>query len=470
MVNGTAGGSTAQGMISTTGLYMAPVAAPPTPVIIAAQSAGPPVTTGSLGVTVSAAPATYATGDTRTVTQPTYPGVCKVLSAQFNSSQRSSPPAAGSDDTTSIQSALNLAACQSTGMAVELAPSGTNNAFYSEQLTLNGEGLIIDAGVTLIGGASYNTVSGPLISINGANSSLMGPGTVDGRGDILANLKSNRLVQTNSANNFIAYNVTLTQSIYPNLYISGGNGATVWGVTILTPSTRANADGIDLDSLTNATVTNSIIEAGDDGVAVKPNNATASNVTVSNNRLYGTHGLSIGSVPKFAVSNILFLNNYVYGADLSNNGAQNSNGLVIKQDPNCATTVSQVTYQNTCMKGVKHLILFYTNYNNTCSGSAGSPVFSNILVNGVLATQSVSSAYSDFTGYSAAAPSSAALAYVSLDANSLNTGTSGTYPTQYATISLDSSSLTSSTLTGTGTTGMSTNTFSTPGSVPSCSF
>jgi polygalacturonase len=166
----------------------------------------------------------------------------------------------------------------------------------------------------------------------------------------------------------------------------------------------------------------------------------------------------------------LFLNNYVYGADLSNNGAQNSNGLVIKQDPNCATTVSQVTYQNTCMKGVKHLILFYTNYNNTCSGSTGSPVFSNILVNGVLATQSVSSAYSDFTGYSAAAPSSAALAYVSLDANSLNTGTSGTYPTQYATISLDSSSLTSSTLTGTGTTGMSTNTFSTPGSVPSCSF
>jgi polygalacturonase len=474
MVNGAIGGSSATGTISNTvptvGQYTAPAAAPATAVTISAQSTAVPAATGSLGITVSATAATavtYATGDSRTVTQPTYPAVCKVLQAQFNTSQRSSPPAAGSDDTTNIQTALNSVACKNAGMAVELAPSGTNNAFYSEQLTLNGEGLIIDAGVTLYGGASYNTVSGPLISISGANSSLMGPGTVDGRGDLLSNTKSNRLVQTNNANNFIAYNVTLTQSIYPNLYIQGGNGATVWGVTILTPATRANADGIDLDSLTNATVTNSTIEAGDDGVAVKPNNSSATNITVSNNRLYGTHGLSIGSVPKNTVSNVLFLNNYVYGTDLVGNVSADANGLVIKQDPACATTVSQVTYQNTCMKGVKHLITFYTNYSGTCSGTAGSPVFSNILVDGVLATQSISGAYSEFIGYSGVTPSNAALANVSLDSNGLNSGSNAS---QYATISLDSSSITAATLTGTGTTGMTTNTFSTPGSVPTCTF
>src|ERR1039457_4123898 len=228
MVNGVTGGSAATGTISNTaptiGQYTAPAAAPATAVTISAQSTAVPAATGSLGITVSATAATaitYATGDSRTVTQPTYPAVCKVLQAQFNTSQRSSPPAAGSDDTTSIQTALNSVACKNTGMAVELAPSGTNNAFYSEQLTLNGEGLIIDAGVTLLGGASYNTVSGPLISINGANSSLMGPGTVDGRGDLLSNTKQNRLVQTNSANNFIAYNVTLAQAIFPNLYKIG---------------------------------------------------------------------------------------------------------------------------------------------------------------------------------------------------------------------------------------------------------
>jgi polygalacturonase len=470
MVNGAIGGSTAQGIITTGssgGLYTAPSSTPPNPVVIAAQSTAPSAPTGSLDVTISAAAATYATGDSRTVTQPTYPTVCQVLSAQFNTSQRSSPPAAASDDTTNLQAALNSAACKNTGKAVELAPSGTSNAFYSEQLTLNGEGLIVDPGVTLYGGASYNTVSGPLISINGATSSIMGPGTVDGRGDLLSNTKQNRLVQTSSANNFIAYNLTLTQSIYPNLYISGGNGATVWGVTILTPATRANADGIDLDSLTNATVTDSTIEAGDDGVAVKSNNASPSNITVTNNRLYGTHGLSIGSVPKNTISNVLFLNNYLYGTDLLGNVSVDANGLVIKQDPACASTVTQVTYQNTCMKGVKHLITFYTNYSDTCTNNAGNPVFNNILVNGIYATQSISGAYSEFSGYSAAAPSSAALANVSLDSNALS---SGSFATQYATISLDSSSLTSSTLTGTGTAGMTTNTFSTPGSVPTCSF
>lgn len=465
MVNGVALGNAAEGTISAGGLYTVPASAPPTPVTISAQSNDFASVIGSYGVTISATAVTYATGDTRTVTQPIYPAVCKVLSAQFNTSQRSSPPSAASDDTAGIQAALDSAPCKNTGKAVELTASGTNNAFFSELLTVNGEGLIIDPGVTLYGGATYSSQS-ELILLKGTNASLMGPGVVDGRGDIITG-SSTRLVQSTSATNLIVYNVTLRESIYPNLYIQGGNGATVWGVTILTPATRANADGIDLDSLTNATVTNSIIEAGDDGVAVKPNNATASNVTVSNNRLYGTHGLSIGSVPKFAVSNILFLNNYVYGSDFSNTLSPSSNALVIKQDPACATTVSQVTYQNTCIKGVKHLITFYTNYSGTCSGTAGSPVFNNILVNGALATQSISGAYEEFIGYSAAAPSSAALAYVSLDANKLNTGSDAT---QYSTISLDSSSLTSATLTGSSTTGMTTNTFSTPGSVPTCSF
>jgi polygalacturonase len=472
MVNGAIGGSAATGTISNTaptvGQYTAPATAPTTAVTISAQSTAVPAATGSLGITVSATAATavtYATGDTRSVTQPTYPAACQVLQAQFNTSQRSSPPAAGSDDTTRIQTALT--ACAGTGQSVELAPGGTNNAFYSSQLNVSGAGLVLDEGVTLEGNDAYSSKSN-LVSITGNNSFIMGPGIVDGRGDLTTHITGTpRIVQVTNANNFIAYNVTLQQAAHPNLYIQGGNGATVWGVTILTPATRANADGIDLDSLTNATVINSTIEAGDDGVAVKPNNSSATNITVSNNRLYGTHGLSIGSVPKYTVSNVLFLNNYVYGTDLVGNPSGDANGLVIKQDPACASTVTQVTYQNTCMKGVKHLITFYTNYSDTCSNNAGNPVFNNILVNGVLATQSMSGAYSEFIGYSALAPSSAALANVSMDRNGLNSGTNAS---QYATISLDSSSITAATLTGTGTTGMTTNTFSTPGSVPSCTF
>ena len=450
MVNGVTGGNTAQGTISTTGLYTAPPSAPPTPVTISAQSPGPPVTTGSLGVTVSATAVTYATGDSRTVTQPTYPAVCQVLSAQFNTSQRSSTPA--SDDTSRLQAALT--ACKNTGESVELTPSGTNNAFYSSELNVIGEGLVVDEGVTLEGNSSYSSQS-ELLNVSGANSSVMGPGIIDGRGDIITGTP--RLVQTNNANNFIAYNVTLQRAAHPNLYVQGGNGATVWGVTILTPPNKANADGIDVDSITNVTVTNSTIEAGDDGVAIKTNESAASNITVSNNRLYGTHGLSIGSQTFDGVTNILFSNNYVYGNGLDGIASTDANAINIKTDQVCGGLVQQVTYQNTCITAAKHLMVINAYY-GSCSGTAGTPQFQDIVVNGVYSTASVSGAYELFEGYSASYPVNAYFANINLDNTSQNSSN------QYATIALDNSNMTPS------GTGISTSAFSTAGSVPTCSF
>jgi len=449
-VNNVAGGSAAEGTITAGGLYSAPASAPTSPVTITAQSAGPPTTSGSVAVTVSAAAATYATGDTRTVTQPVYPTVCQVLSAQFSTSQRASPPT--TDDTSRLQAALT--ACKNTGQSVELTPSGTNNAFYSAELSVTGEGLVIDEGVTLEGNNSYSSQS-ELLNITGTNSSLMGPGIVDGRGDIITGQP--RLVQTNNAGNFIAYNVTLQQAAYPNLYVQGGNGATVWGITILTPPNKANADGIDIDSITNVTVANSTIEAGDDGVAVKTNQAAASNITVTNNRLYGTHGLSIGSQTFDGVTNVLFSNNYVYGNGLDGIASTDANAINIKTDQLCGGLVQQVTYQNTCITAAKHLIVVDAYY-GSCSGTAGTPQFQNIVINGVYATASVSGAYELFDGYSATFPINGYLAYVSLDSTSQNSAN------EFAAIALDSSNMTPS------GTGITTSTFSTSGSVPTCSF
>jgi len=361
---------------------------------------------------------------------------------------------AASDDTSRIQAALDSAACKNTGRSVELAVSGSNNAFYSELITANGEGLIVDAGVTLYGGAGYNTQS-ELLLVKGTNSSVMGPGIIDGRGDLISGTP--RLVQTSSASNFIAYNVTLQQAAHPNLYIEGGNGATVWGITVLTPATRANADGIDVDSITNATVTNSTIEAGDDGVAIKTNSAAASNITVSNNKLYGTHGISIGSQTYRGVTNILFSNNYLYGTDLVGNLSPDPQGVNIKTDPTCGGTVQQVTYQNTCLYGVKHLIVLNTAY-GTCSGTAGTPVLSDIIVNGVVSKSSISGAYTLINGISAANPINAFLANINLDATAQNSAN------EYGNIALYNSNMTPS------GTGMVISSFSTGGSVPTCSF
>src|ERR1700677_718652 len=162
------------------------------------------------GLTFSAQSQTLATGDSRTVGTPSYPAVCETLSAQFSTSQRSSPPS--SDDTSRLQSALT--SCAGTGKSVVLAASGSNNAFYSDKLTVNGEGLVVDSGVTLEGNNSYSSQS-ELIYIEGTNSFLGGTGAIDGRGDIISGTP--RLVQTNDANNFIAYQITLQQAAHPNL-------------------------------------------------------------------------------------------------------------------------------------------------------------------------------------------------------------------------------------------------------------
>jgi polygalacturonase len=392
---------------------------------------------------------TVATGDSRSVSQPSFPAVCETLTAQFTTSQRSSPPS--SDDTSRVQAALT--ACKGTGKSVVLAASGSNNAFYTAEITVNGEGLVVNSGVTLEGSNAYSSQS-ELVYVEGSNSFIGGPGAIDGRGDIISGTP--RLVQTSSANNFIIYDVTLQQAAHPNLYIQGGSGATVWSVTIRTPATRANADGIDIDSITNVTVNNSTVEAGDDGVAVKTNESAASNITVENSQFYGTHGLSIGSQTFDGVTNVLFKNNYVYGKDLLGNVSANANGLNVKTDSECGGTVKEVTFQNNCLYGVKHLIIVNAYY-GSCSGTSGTPKFQDILINGVLSEASISGAYETFYGYNSSNLAQVYLANVDLDVTKQSSD-------EYATVYLDNSNITPS---GTDVTD---STFSISGSVPSCSF
>jgi polygalacturonase len=401
-------------------------------------------------ITCVATAQTLATGDSRNPGQPGAPATCQTLTATNTTGNRSNPPS--SDDTSRIQSALN--SCKGTGKAVVLASSGGDNAFYSEELTVSGEGLVVNSGVTLYGGKTYDSQD-ELILIDGSGSSLYGPGTIDGRGDIVSGTP--RLVQTNDASNLNISNITLSQARHPNLYIQGGSGITVWNVTIRTPATRANADGIDIDSVSNVTVANSSVEAGDDGIAVKTNASAASNITVKNSKFYGTHGISIGSQTFDGVTNVLFTGNYVYGNDLSGNASTDANAINIKTDPDCGGNVKQVTYTNTCITEAKHLIVMNTEY-GSCSGTSGTPDFTDIVVNGVKSQDSLSSAYSLFEGYNTSYDINAYLANIDLDSTTINSSS------RDAKIALDNSNITP---TGSG---VSTSSFTISGSVPSCSF
>src|SRR5262249_53567825 len=80
--------------------------------------------------------ASIATGDSRSVGQPSVPSACKTLTAtltasseKFSSGAEASPP-----DTSRIQSALT--SCAGTGKAVELTTSGSLNSFLSGPLTV----------------------------------------------------------------------------------------------------------------------------------------------------------------------------------------------------------------------------------------------------------------------------------------------------------------------------------------------
>lgn len=398
---------------------------------------------------------TLATGDSRSVSQPSTPSTCTTLTAQFTSSAVDVADPTTSDDTSRIQSALN--SCENTGKAVVLAASGSNNAFLSGKLTLEtDESLVIDSGVTLYGNNSYNSES-ELIYTSGTDVGIYGPGTIDGRANVYTFSDTPRLVQTDGATNFISYNITLQNAAHPNLYIQGGSGATVWNTTINTSPNQANADGIDIDSIENVTVNASNITAGDDGIAIKTNASAAKNITVENTNVYGTHGLSIGSQTFDGVTNVLFQDNYVYGKSKAGVASTDANAINIKTDSECGGLVQQVTYKNTCIEYAKHLIVVNAAY-GSCSGTSGTPQFKNIVVEGVLSKNSVSGAYEELAGYNSSNLAQIYLGYVSLD----STTQSGD---EYATVYLDNANITPS---GTDVT-TSSWTESTVG-IPSCSF
>jgi polygalacturonase len=311
---------------------------------------------------------TGITGDSRTVTEPSYPPVCSVLSA----TQILSSPVETSPDTTRVQAALN--ACPA-GQAVEFSANGSYNAFIIQPITLPaGVTMLVDPEVTILGSinsADYACISSeswctPLIDVaaNAApapGSGIMGLGVIDGRGGTTLTDKGKswwatgsdarpRLVFLSSHSNtvpsddFTMYKITLKNS--PKFEFSGiGNNLTIWGVRIYAPPDSPNTDGIDPSSSENITITNSYISDGDDMIAMKAGNGHIDNVTISNNHMYSGHGITIGSETNAGLNNM-----YVHDNAIDNGfGGSSVDSLRIKSDTSRGGEVYDVLYQNTCV-------------------------------------------------------------------------------------------------------------------------
>jgi polygalacturonase len=113
-----------------------------------------------------------------------------------------------------------------------------------------------------------------------------------------------------------------------------------------------------------------------------------------------------------------------------------------------------VTYDNTCLTGVKHAIEFNPFYSS--GNGSTTPDYTNITVDGLKSVSSASSAGSVIEGYNSSHLLTLSLENVSLDVTSSSA--------EYATIGTYNSNVTPS---GTDVTVSS---ISGSGSVPSCSF
>ncbi len=380
-----------------------------------------------------------ATGDSRTVTEPVFPGVCTALTAALTSVNDDIPASVDATvtnpDGARIQAALNSCAVSNPGQAVELSVDGAgHNAYLTGPLSIpSNVTLLVDPGVFIYFSRNvqdYDKVAGthtcgtvnsssatssclPLIDIkNATNVGIMGFGKLDGRGgDPLINAfpssfagqswwglssiansggsqQNPRFIQIDSgSSNITLYKITIKNS--PLFHISTTGAAsnfTAWDIKIVTPTSSRNTDGIDPGNAQNFTITRSWISDGDDNVAVgAANTVPATNISVTNNHFFAGHGESIGSFTQAGVSNVLFDGNMSSGngvagagSSVANTADSNSTGIRIKSGYDRGGVVTNVQYSNSCFQFHKAEIVFNPNYENT-TGTA-SPNFKNILL------------------------------------------------------------------------------------------
>jgi len=159
-----------------------------------------------------------------------------------------------------------------------------------------------------------------------------------------------RMIGLVGCDNFILYRIQLRNS--PNFAVSyaGGNGFTVWGITIYQAKDALNGDGINLGQpwpevarpTSNVTITHSYIYAGDDNLAIKSRTGShTSNVSVVHNHFYAGHGIGTGSSTSGGISNVRI-------SDLTLDGT--STGIHMKSNDKLGGLVRDVEFDDICIR------------------------------------------------------------------------------------------------------------------------
>jgi polygalacturonase len=275
-------------------------------------------------------------------------------------------------NTTAIQNAINSAATTNGGCTVEI-PAGT---YLSGPLTLQSKiNLQIDSGATLqmLPYAKWSGTTDFMLGSGISDVEISGSGTIDGQGsDWWAAYDSSGISRPNfiefkTSHRILIQNVALQNPPTFHLMLKNNNtDITIQGITINTPGTSPNTDGMDLGS-TNILIQNCYISDGDDNIEIG-GSALAAYITVTNCTFGTGHGVSIGSITSGGVSNLVVtkctFSGTDYGIRMKSNDATSGSGA--------GGVIQNLSYSDIGMTNiVKGAIVIYSYYGS--GGQFGTP-------------------------------------------------------------------------------------------------
>ncbi|CAL4956882.1 unnamed protein product [Urochloa decumbens] len=218
---------------------------------------------------------------------------------------------------------------------------------------------------------------------------LAGSGTIEGNGEEWWDLPckphrgpngstlpgpcdSPALIRFFASNDVAVRGVRIENSPQFHLKFDGCAGVTVDGLSVSSPASSPNTDGVHVENTTAVQILNSRIYNGDDCVSI---GAGCSDVRVENVTCGHGHGISIGSLgargTRACVSNVTVRNARILDSD---------NGLRIKTWQGGAGAVSAVEFAGVQLRNVKSCIVIDQYY---CLGSGCANQTSAVRVAGV---------------------------------------------------------------------------------------
>jgi hypothetical protein len=286
------------------------------------------------------------------------------------------------DNTLAIQSAISACAALGGGV-VPLKVVGGQSVYLTGPISLLSHvHLDVGAGATLQGTNDHTRyvpayinwvyqTNEALISAQGQSDvAITGSGIIDGAGGqvqpdggpswwSLTGSQPNRpwLIEFYQCNGVTLSGITLQNSPFWTQALRFSNAITETGVTVKAPDTSPNTDGVDVVGSTNVTLTNLVINVGDDNIAIKsglpidPNDPkqqgiprmAASQIEISAITAGSGHGISIGSEAVNGVNHVTIRN-----VQLTYTG----NGFRLKSARDRGGEIYAISVQGLTMKGV----------------------------------------------------------------------------------------------------------------------